>query len=279
MRNHARKSGADDGSSSPRRSDAMPAGMAAAETGRPLYARIERSLREGILGGLNPVGSLLPAETELCAHFGVSRYTVREALRRLTEAGLVSRRQGAGTVVISAQAPRVFVQSARSLEDLFQYAIDTRLIVEEAKTAAIDAEEAQAIKAEPGSLWLRVRGVRRDAAGHAICTVTVFVAERFAAVAEDLPGLKGSIFARIENRWGAPIASVMQEVSAARMSAEVARALGARRNAVGMRFLRRYADAEGEAVLTSINWHPADRFVHATHLRRNDDGSHGPDRA
>ena len=45
----------------------------------------------------------LPTESELCEEFGASRYTVREALRRLVDQGMVHRRQGAGSV---ASPPR-----------------------------------------------------------------------------------------------------------------------------------------------------------------------------
>ena len=115
----------------------------APDAAKPLYAQIEQALREAIVSGESPVGSLLPAETELCAHFKVSRYTVREALRRLTETGLVARRQGAGTVVISNQSPRVFVQSARSLDELFQYAVDTQLAVDRTAMVVLGGEDAR----------------------------------------------------------------------------------------------------------------------------------------
>ena len=243
----------------------------AADGQRPLYAQIEQVLRDAIMSGEQPVGQLLPPETELCAQFKVSRYTVREALRRLSDTGLVARRQGAGTIVISNQPPRVFVQSARSVDELFQYAVDTHLVVTGAKVVEISGEEAGLAGAPEHSRWLRVDGVRQDELGQPICTVTVFVAERYAGVADDLATLKGSIFAHIEQRWGIQIADVLQEISAGQLAAGIARVLGAKRDTIGMRFRRRYSDSKGDTVLTSINWHPADRFVYATHLKRNAD--------
>src|SRR3569833_2902286 len=47
-------------------------------------------------------GDKLPSESELSARFGVSRPTVREALSRLRNAGVVVARKGAGTFVQSA---------------------------------------------------------------------------------------------------------------------------------------------------------------------------------
>src|SRR5260221_2657176 len=65
-----------------------------------LYLQILRSLKDEIVSGVYPVGSQLPTEEELCARFSVSRYTVREALRRLRDERLVASRRGAGTTVV-----------------------------------------------------------------------------------------------------------------------------------------------------------------------------------
>jgi len=61
------------------------------------YLQIARTLRKEIVDGVYPVGSQLPTEHQLCQRFDVSRYTVREALRRLREDNLVAtRRDGLG---------------------------------------------------------------------------------------------------------------------------------------------------------------------------------------
>lgn len=54
----------------------------------PAYVQVARQLREAILDGRLRPGDELPAERELCAQFGVSRTTVREALRALQAQGL-----------------------------------------------------------------------------------------------------------------------------------------------------------------------------------------------
>ncbi len=67
-----------------------------------------RTLRKEIVDGIYPpVGSQLPTEHELCERFAVSRYTVREALRRLREDNLVSSRPRTGTQVIPPARRRV----------------------------------------------------------------------------------------------------------------------------------------------------------------------------
>lgn len=67
----------------------------------PLYKQIVFSLRDDITGGKYRAGDKLPSETELMEFFGVSRITVRAAIKELEEAGMVVRARGKGTFVSS----------------------------------------------------------------------------------------------------------------------------------------------------------------------------------
>lgn len=48
-------------------------------------------------------GEQIPTEAELCTVYGASRVTIREAIRRLTDEGLLIRRRGSGTFVREAR--------------------------------------------------------------------------------------------------------------------------------------------------------------------------------
>ncbi|MFN7236834.1 MAG: GntR family transcriptional regulator, partial [Brevundimonas sp.] len=63
----------------------------------PRYRQLAETLRAAIARGDFPVGSQLPPELELAQTHGVSRHTARDAIRLLSEAGLIARRRGAGT--------------------------------------------------------------------------------------------------------------------------------------------------------------------------------------
>ncbi|MEU1280049.1 GntR family transcriptional regulator [Streptomyces sp. NPDC005805] len=64
-----------------------------------LVDTLTERLRDDVLDGTFPAGSLLPPERELAAGYGVTRTTLKHALSRLEQAGLLSTRHGVGTRV------------------------------------------------------------------------------------------------------------------------------------------------------------------------------------
>jgi len=66
-----------------------------------LYIQVANILRHSIISGENPPGARLPTVVELAEHFKVARITVREALRVLSEEGLLASSRGRGTLVLT----------------------------------------------------------------------------------------------------------------------------------------------------------------------------------
>lgn len=73
----------------------QPAQIALARVQRPRQ-QVEDQLRQAILSGALGIGRKLPPEAGLAVEFGVSRTTVREALRSLAADGLIEKVPGAG---------------------------------------------------------------------------------------------------------------------------------------------------------------------------------------
>src|SRR6201996_1425652 len=65
------------------------------------YKELRQILADEIAAGKHAVGGRFPTEFELCDRFGVSRHTVREALRLLQDQGLLARQAGLGTTVLA----------------------------------------------------------------------------------------------------------------------------------------------------------------------------------
>lgn len=102
----------------------------------------------GVLSGDLPAGDTLPSERDLARLLGVSRPAVREALRRVAAAGLVSIRQGQGTRVLDPAAsggldllPRLLVRDGRLVPTVARSIVEARALVGP-KVAELAAERA-----------------------------------------------------------------------------------------------------------------------------------------
>ncbi|MFJ1967582.1 GntR family transcriptional regulator [Streptomyces sp. NPDC087903] len=74
------------------------------------HEEIADELRRAIGREEYTVGSLLPAETDLAAHYGVSRGTIRQAVAALGAEGLIGSRQGARRVVLASRRSQTFAE-------------------------------------------------------------------------------------------------------------------------------------------------------------------------
>jgi GntR family transcriptional regulator len=76
------------------------------------YARVLELLKKRIIAGEFAKDGLLPPERAIEKQLGVSRITVRHAMRLLAEEGLVERRQGSGTYVRRVPERRIQIVAA-----------------------------------------------------------------------------------------------------------------------------------------------------------------------
>lgn len=234
----------------------------------PRYYQVSNILAKRIEEGKYGVGDLLPTEIELCEEFEISRYTVREALRRLTEAGLVRRRQGSGTQIIATQSHSNYVHAMRSLSELFQYASDTVLSIDLMDERVPAPELARYFGERADKEWLYFEGLRTDRDGTPICFTRVFIDKRYSAIRNELKTNSGAIYALIESRYKVSVEDVEQEIRIAPIEKSAARRLGVNARDTAVQVVRRYMDGGGKLIQLSINQHPGERFSYTMHLRR-----------
>lgn len=67
----------------------------------PMYIRIHNQIKRDIEKHVYKVGDRIPAERQLAVKFGVSRMTLRQAIKTLEDEGILERRLGSGTYVAS----------------------------------------------------------------------------------------------------------------------------------------------------------------------------------
>lgn len=109
-------------------------------------------LRSRIVGGEFPEGSRLPSETSIAESYGVSRVTVRTALKLLESQGLVTIRHGSGTYVAEFGGQvRTGLQELRSItETIRQLGFEPRMVRHRLEHRASTAEEAEKLGIAPG---------------------------------------------------------------------------------------------------------------------------------
>ncbi|MCR8959216.1 FadR family transcriptional regulator [Variovorax sp. S2] len=95
------------------------------------------SIRAEISAGRWAVGSRIPVEPQLALLLGVSRGTVREAVKTLVSRGLLEVRQGSGTYVRSGFDPSANLQKMRRASLRDQFEVRRALEVEAARLAAV----------------------------------------------------------------------------------------------------------------------------------------------
>jgi DNA-binding GntR family transcriptional regulator len=233
------------------------------------YVQLSDTLKKEIAGGQYPVGSRLPTEHQLCKKYNISRHTVREALRRLKELGLVSRRQGSGTVVESVEPTATYVQSIQSLEDIVQHAQEAKLSVITTETVEADQWLSQQLGCQWGDRWLRVEGVRRVAGQQEpISWTEIYIHDDFSGVKQYIKNAPRAISALIQEHYDEPITEVKQKISAVTAPVHIAKMLKVLPGAPALSIIRQYRNNAGEVILLSLSMHPGERYMYSMSINK-----------
>ena len=234
------------------------------------YERIAQELAQRITSGKLAVGDALPTEAQLCHRYGVSRYTAREALRRLREAGLITRRPRAGTTVAAAGVHSAFSLPLSSAADLFRYASDTRFLIERRERIRASGEDLAVLECRRGQEWIKLSGIRvRPAVATPVCLISVHLNIALAGLEKRIPRCAGVIYPEVEKALGVRIAWIGQRIEALPVGAEQAARLRSAAGGCGLRVRRYYYAANERLLEVSDSLHAAERFAYEMRLRRD----------
>lgn len=233
----------------------------------PRYLQLADELRRRILSGDLKPRDNFPTEAELCRAHEVSRFTVREALRRLQGEGLIERRRGSGTVVHPAAARGgALHQPLSNVSEILQYARGTKVQFERLAEGPVPVRYAEQLAGDFSGSWARLSGVRTDLSGEPIAFTEVFVHPALTAVVDSLDPARATIFRQLTDGAGLKVAEVTQEIQAVPAAAAIARPLGLAPRAPCLRVMRCYCDNKGFLFELSVSHHPGDRFAYSMHI-------------
>lgn len=238
----------------------------------PLYHQIYLLLRDEIVSGQRPFGTLVPTEQELSRVYGVSRITTRRALDELAQNRLVARKRRVGTrIIFQPPSPPMEASIEHALDSLLTLGRTTkvRLVELSQEEAAPPVTDALGLKLhEKVERAVRVRWLDDQPLG----VVVSYVPARF-----------GKVFSRAElestpmlvliEQAGFKIGTADQTISATSADATLAALLDVEIRAPILRIGRTvYSDA-GEAILYTLAQYRSDRYQIRLDLHSFGDGS------
>jgi GntR family transcriptional regulator len=207
------------------------------------FQRLQTDL--AVLIARTPAGQRLPSEPDLAKQLGVSRATLREAMRTFETQGLIRRRQGAGTFVVG-QVP-VIESGLEVLESLETMArrlgLEISVVDLHVEQITADAEHVEVLGVQPSGKLTRVRRVMRED-GRPVAYLVDTLPDETLKV-QDLPAtFKGSVLDFLLER-GDRLTVSRAAISASGASAEVARALEIQRGDVLLQFTSKLYQDDG----------------------------------
>jgi len=201
-----------------------------------------------------PAGSRLVSEPELAKQLGVSRATLREAMRTFETQGLIRRRQGAGTFVVG-RVP-VLDSGLEVLESLETMAQRLGLVVSvsdlQIESVYADQEHANGLNLPLASRLTRVRRVIR-ADGRPVAFLIDVLPEDVIKQDQFAESFNGSVLDFLLQR-GDTLTVSRAAISATNAVADVAKALEIQRGDVLLQFVSQLYTAEGRIVDYTVSY-------------------------
>ena len=215
----------------------------------------------GQLIALTKPGDRLPSEPELARQLGVSRATLREAMRTFETQGLLRRRQGSGTYVNHpAHVIETGLEVLESIDTLAQrIGLQTTLGSLHIEKRPANEEECEALRitSEPDqSCEDQVTSVSRVIlAGGRPAAYLIDVLPKDILSPEELQKeFTGSVLDLLLKRGEPPLVVSRTEISAATATPAVARAMGIQRGDVLLRFVAELYSTDGKVVDYSTSY-------------------------
>jgi DNA-binding GntR family transcriptional regulator len=229
----------------------------------PLYKTLANALAQRIYEGDWAVGSHLPSEAVLCKSFTASRHTLRHALQTLERDGMVLRRQGAPTQVISRRKVRRFTQSFNSPVDILSYPRNTYRQNTIEEFIELDKPLSEMIGDAVGSSWYHIGAIRKQRDTEEVIAWTdIYILPQFASLTSEPEHSQVMVFEQIEKKYGTRIDRAEVDVYAIDVSADIAKKLGLKVYAPCLVIVRRYFDNQDKLFEVTFTYHPHNRYTY-----------------
>jgi GntR family transcriptional regulator len=230
----------------------------------PKYHRVYLVLHEQLRDGRFQSG--LPAETTLMEQFGVARVTVRKALERLSDEGLIKREPGRGTRPITQQRAPL----NGFLETLVTMGMDTSVKVISADFVQAPSEVASALQLNKADLKVQKAVRVRSTKEGPISLITTYVPQSIAKNFGKRELAKKPILVLIEEA-GVKVGRAEQNISACLADSQVAQYLDVEVGSALLAVKRKVYNNQDQPIQWLHGLYRPDRYEYVMELSRMGD--------
>lgn len=226
---------------------------------KPLYQQIYDLIREQISSGKLRTGDPIPSEREYADLFDVSRMTVRAAVNKLVQDGLLLRQQGRATVVASATIQKSAQGFKSFTEDMQSLGIEPSSRVLKMHSEMSNASVASQLELTVGARAIFLQRLRL-ADGEPIALERCYLPhDRFPGLLDkDLA--HNSLYKTLEESYGVRPVLAEETIEAICMNPEEASLLAVQEGSPGLLIRRITRDAQQRVLETVTTLYRADRY-------------------
>lgn len=187
----------------------------------PKFHQLAEALRWKITSGEWPPDQQLPIEDELCAQYGLSRGTVREAVRLLVDEGLLRREQGRGTFVNPRRAETTLFTLTSFGDELRRQNLLPATQILAAEVLPASREAAGRLELPPGEPVIHIARLRLGD-GRPVALETRYLAQRLCPTLLEEDLTSESIHRLLVAKYHIPLVKMVHTVEIRRLPAEQA---------------------------------------------------------
>jgi GntR family transcriptional regulator len=224
---------------------------------RHLYLQVIDRLKKDIDAGVYKEKEKLPSEFDLSKQLGVSRATLREALRILEEESVIIRRHGVGTFVNAKPLFNSGIEQLNSVSNMIKQAgMEPGTIFLSSTTQEATEDDVKRFQSEEGNFTLVERV--RTANGEPVVYCVDKIPER--VLSRNFTHEDNSIFSVLENHENRRITHAVAQIEPMGYHDKISPILNCEPETALLVLKQMHFDENDEPILYSVNYFRSDKF-------------------
>jgi GntR family transcriptional regulator len=236
------------------------------ESPLPLHAQIEKFLRILITDKKYIDGSnFLPKEESLSKKFGVSRNTIRQAINKLVQEGLIERKKGVGSKVVQKKISTRLDNWISFTKEMKNQGIDVVNYLVNISLVNADEEVNKALSlTKPQKIWC-LKKIRGSKESRYLYSVSYFHPRTGVS---DKDNFKKPLYELLEKYHDTIVSVSKEKLTAVKAGAEIAEMLDTKENDPILKRERIVYDSGNRPVEYNIVYYRTDYFTYDIDIKR-----------